>query len=71
MLARWKTLNTQNNSLTIDLSEDEDLDDLPRDYWTDSRVYPKVFGLSQNEIYTYNNKHSLRNNIKGHGGKTH
>jgi len=27
MLAGWKTINTQNNSLTIDLSEDEDLDD--------------------------------------------
>jgi len=23
-------------------------------------VYPKVSGLSHNEIYTYNNKHSLR-----------
>jgi len=27
MLAEWKTLDTQNNSLTIDLSKDEDLDD--------------------------------------------
>jgi len=27
MSAGWKTLNTRNNSLTIDLSEDEDLDD--------------------------------------------
>jgi hypothetical protein len=25
--ARWKILDTQNSSLTIDLSEDEDLDD--------------------------------------------
>jgi hypothetical protein len=24
-----------------------------------------------NEIYAYNNKHSLRSNIKGYGGKTH
>jgi hypothetical protein len=24
-----------------------------------------------NEIYAYNNKHSLRNNTKGYGGKTH
>jgi hypothetical protein len=24
-----------------------------------------------NEIYAYNNKHSLRNNIKGYGDKTH
>jgi uncharacterized protein YccT (UPF0319 family) len=34
-------------------------------------VYPKVSGLSHNEIYAYNNKHSLRNNTKGYGGKTH
>jgi len=27
MSAGWKTLDTQNNSLTIDVSEDEDLDD--------------------------------------------
>jgi len=27
MLAGCKTLDTQNNSLTVDLSEDEDLDD--------------------------------------------
>jgi hypothetical protein len=24
-----------------------------------------------NEIYAYNNKHSLRSNTKGYGGKTH
>jgi hypothetical protein len=24
-----------------------------------------------NEIYAYNNKHSLRSNVKGYGGKTH
>jgi hypothetical protein len=34
------------------------------------RVYPKVAGLSENEIYTYNNKH-LRSNTKGYGGKTY
>jgi hypothetical protein len=27
--------------------------------------------LDDNEIYTYNNKHSLRSNTKGYGGKTH
>jgi len=26
MSASWKTVDTQNNSLTIDLSDDEDLD---------------------------------------------
>jgi hypothetical protein len=36
-----------------------------------TRVYPKVSGLSHNEIYAYNNKHSLRSNTKGCGGKTH
>jgi len=33
-------------------------------------VYPKVSGLSRNEIYAYKNKHSLRSNRKGYGGKT-
>jgi hypothetical protein len=33
--------------------------------------YPKVSGLSHNEIYAYNNKHSLRTNTKGYGGRTH
>jgi hypothetical protein len=33
------------------------------------RIYPKVSGLSHNEIN--NNKHSLRRNTKGYGGKTH
>jgi hypothetical protein len=28
------------------------------------KVYPKVSGLNHNEIYAYNNKHSLRNNTK-------
>jgi hypothetical protein len=36
-----------------------------------TRVYPKVSGLNHNEIYAYNNKHSLRSNTKGYGGKTH
>jgi hypothetical protein len=34
-------------------------------------VYPKVSGMSHNEIYTYNNKHPLSINIKGYGSKTH
>jgi hypothetical protein len=34
-----------------------------------ARVYPKGSGLSHNE--TNNNKHSLRNNTKGYGGKIH
>jgi hypothetical protein len=33
-------------------------------------VYPKLSGLSHNEINN-NNKYSLRNNTKGYGGKTH
>jgi hypothetical protein len=37
---------------------------------TCTRVYPKVSGLSRNEIYTYNNKHSLRTNTKCYSGKT-
>jgi hypothetical protein len=36
-----------------------------------TRVYRKVSGLSRNEIYAYNNKHSLRSNTKGYGSKTH
>jgi hypothetical protein len=36
-----------------------------------TRVYPKVSGLSHNEIYAYNSKHSFRSNIKGYGVKTH
>jgi hypothetical protein len=34
-------------------------------------VYPKVSGLSYKEIQAYNNKHLLRGNTKGYGGKTH
>jgi hypothetical protein len=36
-----------------------------------TRVYPKVSGLSLDEIFAYNNKQSLRSNIKGYGVKTH
>jgi hypothetical protein len=35
-----------------------------------TRVYPKVSGLSHNEINNNNNKHSLRSNTKGYGDKT-
>jgi len=35
-----------------------------------TRAYPKVSGLSRNEKNN-NDKHSLRSNIKGYGGKTH
>jgi hypothetical protein len=36
-----------------------------------TRVHPKVSGLSHNEINAYKNKHSLRSNTKGYGGKIH
>jgi hypothetical protein len=36
-----------------------------------TRVYPKVSGQSHNEIYTYNNKHSLRSSTRGYGSKTY
>jgi hypothetical protein len=35
-----------------------------------TRVHSKVFGMSHNEINN-NNKHSLRSNTNGYGGKTH
>jgi hypothetical protein len=35
-----------------------------------TKVYPKVYGLSHNEINN-NNKHSLRTNTKDYGGITH
>jgi hypothetical protein len=38
-------------------------------WWVVKMVYPKVSGLSHNEIYAYN-IHSLRSNTKGYGGKT-
>jgi len=34
-------------------------------------VYPKVSGLSHNEINNSSNKHSLRSDTKGYDGKTH
>jgi hypothetical protein len=34
-------------------------------------VYPKVSGLSHDEINTITNKHLLRSNTKYYGGKTH
>jgi len=40
MLTGWKTLDIQNSSLTIDLSEDDPNDRL-RNYWTDTIVRPK------------------------------
>jgi hypothetical protein len=36
-----------------------------------TRVIQKFPDLINNEIYAYNNKHSLRSNTKGYGGKTH
>jgi hypothetical protein len=36
-----------------------------------TRVHPKVFGLSHNEICAYLWYYSLRSNTKGYGGKTH
>jgi hypothetical protein len=34
-------------------------------------MYPKVSGLSHNEMYAHHCKHSLRSNKKHYGGKTH
>jgi hypothetical protein len=34
-------------------------------------VYPNVSGRVRTKYYAYNNKHFLRSNIKGYGGKTH
>jgi len=34
-------------------------------------MYPKVFGVSHEEMHAYNNKHSLISNTKCYGGKTH
>jgi len=38
MSAGWNTLDTENNSLNIDLSENEDMDNHGRDYRTDKIV---------------------------------
>jgi hypothetical protein len=35
------------------------------------RVYPKVSGLSHNEIYAHPWYYTLRSNTKGYGGRTH
>jgi hypothetical protein len=35
------------------------------------RCIQKFSDRVDNEIYAYNNKHSLRSNIKGYGNKTH
>jgi hypothetical protein len=35
------------------------------------RCIQKFPDYVDNEIYAYNNKHSLRRNTKGYGGKTH
>jgi hypothetical protein len=42
-------------------------------YCLSTKLYPKVSGLSHNEINNNNNnnKHSLRSNTKSYGGKTH
>jgi hypothetical protein len=40
----------------------------PEDRWGCIQKFPDWV---DNEIYAYNNKHSLRNNIKGYGSKTH
>jgi hypothetical protein len=36
-----------------------------------TRCNQKFADWVDNEIYSYNNKHSLRSNTKGYGGKTH
>jgi hypothetical protein len=36
-----------------------------------TKVIQKFPVWVDNEIYAYNNKHSLRSNTKGYGGKTH
>jgi hypothetical protein len=36
-----------------------------------TRVYPKLSGLSHNEIYAYNNKQSFRSNTKYYDAKPH
>jgi hypothetical protein len=49
--------------------------DIPEEGHTDkfTREYPKVSGLSRNEINNNNNKnkHPFRSNTKGYGDKTH
>jgi len=38
---------------------------------TTRRVYTKVSGLRHDEINNNKNKHSLKSNTNGYGGKTH
>jgi hypothetical protein len=47
-------------------------------FWNAPKKFQAMRGYHQtfphwvdNEIYTYNNKHSLRSNTKGYGSKTH
>jgi len=40
-------------------------------YRSPTRVYPKFPDRVDDEIYAYNNKHSVSSNTKGYGGKTH
>jgi hypothetical protein len=40
-------------------------------YFWDVRCIQKFPEWLDNEIYAYNNKHSLRSNKNGYGGKTH
>jgi hypothetical protein len=63
----WETnVNFSFNTIMIDFLSENFQFCLHRDI----RVYPKVSRLSHNETYAYNNKHSLRSNTKGYGGKT-
>jgi len=67
LTSEYLVLKTQNNIVVIGLT-------MP---WMDkivllryTEVYPKVSGLSRNEINKNKIKHSLRSNTKGYGGKT-
>jgi hypothetical protein len=48
MSAGWKTLENKSSSLTLHLSEDEDLDDRYKDSWTGKTTRPRQI------IYWYN-----------------
>jgi len=70
MSTGWKTSDTQNNTLTISLSEDGDLDDHKRDYYTDKIMRSKwvIYGplvRHRDSVYSYGrclhqSSHSLR-----------
>jgi hypothetical protein len=45
--------------------------DLVTFYWIMRGCIQKFPDRVDNEIYAYNNKHSLWSNTKGYGGKTH